>query len=71
MFVNLFKFIMGFAVGAVGAAAIVSLTTPESGEKVREDIRNEIDVIKSDYESGRQQKIDELEAEIRKRCGEQ
>ena len=70
MFEKLFNFICGFVVGAAAAAVAVSLTTPENGEKIREEIRNGIDEIKLDYEMGRQKKREDLEAEIRRRWGE-
>lgn len=71
MFTKLFKFILGFAVGAAAASVAVSLTTPENGEQIRGEIRNGLDEIKLDYETARQKKRDDLEAEIHRRWGEE
>ena len=71
MFDKMLKFMFGFVMGAAAAAVAVSLTTPENGDKIREEIRNSIDEIKLDYELGRQKKREDLEADIRRRWGEE
>ncbi len=71
MFGKIINFAFGFVIGAAAAAVAVSLTTPESGEKIREEIRNGIDEIKLDYELGKQKKREELESDIRRRWGEE
>lgn len=64
------KFAFGILVGSVIGAAAASLLTPKSGEKIREDIRNSFDEIKLDYELGKQKRREELEADLKQRCGE-
>ena len=71
MFEKFLNFMFGFAIGAAAASIAVSLTTPENGENIREGIRNGLDEIKLDYEMGRQKRREDLEAEIRRRCGEE
>ena len=64
------KFLFGFIIGAAAAAVAVSLTTPKNGENIRKEILNGFEEIKLNYELGSQKKREDLEAEIRKRCGE-
>lgn len=64
------KFAFGIIFGAVVGAAAASLLTPKSGEKIREDIRNGFDEIRLDYELGKQKRREELEADLKQRCGE-
>lgn len=67
---SILKFTFGIIVGAVVGTVTASLLTPKSGEKIREDIRNGFDEIRLDYEIGKQKKREELEADLKQRCGE-
>ena len=71
MFGKLMKISLGIAVGALVGAAVASLLTPKSGDEIRGDIRSGFDEIKLDYEIGKQQKREDLEADLRRRCGEE
>ncbi len=64
------NFTIGLIAGAVCGCVAASLLTPKSGEEVRDELRHSIDEIKLDYERGREQKREELEADIRRRWGE-
>ena len=70
MFGMVLKFVCGFLSGAVTGAVTASLLTPKSGDAIRNDIKNGIDEIKLDYETGKQKKREDLEADVRKRWGE-
>ena len=70
MFGKLFDFFCGVIAGAFVGSAVVSMVTPKSGKEIRGDLRNSFDEIKLDYELGKQKKRDDLEAELRRRCGE-
>jgi len=65
------KFILGLITGGIIGIAAASLLTPKSGQKIREDLRNGFDEIKLDFELGRQKKKEELEADIKRRWGEE
>lgn len=70
MFGKIVNFLLGIITGAIIGAVVVSMVTPKSGKEVRGDLRNGFDEIKLDYELGKQQKRDDLEAEIKRRWGE-
>lgn len=70
MFGSILKFTLGIVIGGLVGYVAVSLYTPKSGDLIREDIRKGFDDIRLDFESGSQQKKEDLEAEIRRRCGE-
>ncbi len=71
MFETLKNFVCGFLAGAVTGSVAASLVTPKTGDEIRDDIKNGIDEIKLDYEMGRQKKREDLEADVKKRWGEQ
>ena len=64
------KFLIGFISGCLISTVITTLFTPKSGDKMRKDIRNSFDEIMLNYELGKQKKQEELELEIKQRCGE-
>lgn len=66
-FVN---YTLGLIFGCVSGAVAASLLTPKSGEEVRGELRNSFEEIKLEYELGRQKKREDLEADLRQRCGE-
>lgn len=70
MFGSLIKFVGGALVGGIVGFVVMSLVTPKSGVKFREDIHNGFDEIRLDYELGKQKKREELEADIKRRWGE-
>ena len=61
------KFTFGFITGGLVGGMAASLLTPKSGDSIRKDIKNSIDEIRLDYETGRQKKREDLEAEIKRR----
>lgn len=67
MFVN---FTLGLICGCVLGTGAAYLFTPKKGSEIREDLRNSLDEIKLDYELGRQKKREDLEADLKRRCGE-
>ena len=71
MFKSFMKITLGITAGVLVGAAIASMLTPKSGDKIRSDIRNGFDEIKLDYEIGKQQKREDLEADWKRRCGEE
>ena len=71
MFKSFVKITLGIAVGALIGAGLASMLTPKSGDEIRSDIRNGFDEIKLDYEIGKQQKREDLEADWKRRCGEE
>ena len=66
-FVN---FVLGFIVGSVCGVVTASLVTPKNGEEIRNEIRGSLDEIRLDYEKGKQQSREDLEADVRQRWGE-
>lgn len=64
------SFTFGLFTGALVGCIAVSLSTPKTGEEVRENIRNSFDEIKLDYELGRQRKKEEMEEDLKRRWGE-
>ena len=64
------RFLLGLIVGAVCGVVTTSLLTPKNGEEIRNEIRGSLDEIKLDYEKGKQQSRDDLEADVRRRWGE-
>ncbi|MBQ6342794.1 MAG: YtxH domain-containing protein [Anaerolineaceae bacterium] len=64
------KFLIGFMSGCVISAVLTTLFTPKSGDKMRGEIRNSFDEIMLNYELGKQKKQEELELDIKRRCGE-
>lgn len=68
---NIAKFFIGLIAGCLGGAIVASLLTPKSGAEFRGEIRTGFDEIKLDYESGKQKKREELEADLKRRWGEE
>ena len=64
------NFTLGLIFGCIVGAGAASVLTPKSGEEIRGELRNGFDEIKLDYELGRQKKREDLEADLRRRCGE-
>lgn len=67
---NSLKCLSGFVIGAAAGSVVAALIIPENGKKVREEIRKRIEAIKRAYDIGYESKFKELEADIRRRCGE-
>ena len=70
MFSKVVNITLGLVVGAVCGIVAASLITPKNGEAIRNDIRGGIDEIRLDYETEKQRKRDDMEADIRRRWGE-
>lgn len=70
MFEKLLKFVLGILLGGLVGIVAASLLTPKSGEKIRDELKMGFDEIKLDYELGRQKRREELENDIKRRCGE-
>ena len=68
---KLLNFVFGLIVGSVCGVVSASLLTPKSGEEFRNEIRGSLDEIRLDYEKGKQQSREDLEADVRRRWGEQ
>ena len=70
MFEKLLKFVLGILLGGLVGIVAASLLTPKSGEEIRDELKMGFDEIKPDYELGRQKRREELENDIKRRCGE-
>ncbi|MBR6090486.1 MAG: YtxH domain-containing protein [Anaerolineaceae bacterium] len=70
MFEKLLKFVLGILLGGLVGIVAASLLTPKSGEEIRDELKMGFDEIKLDYELGRQKRREELENDIKRRCGE-
>ena len=71
MFGKFLKVSAGLIVGVLVGATVASMLVPKSGEEFREDIRNGFDEIRLDYELGRQKKQEDIEADLKRRWGEE
>ena len=71
MFGKFLKVSAGLIVGVLVGATVASILVPKSGEEFREDIRNGFDEIRLDYELGRQKKQEDIEADLKRRWGEE
>ena len=70
MFGKIANFLFGMITGALLGSVVVSMVTPQSGKEIRDNLKNSFDEIVLDYELGKQQKREDLEAEIKRRWGE-
>ena len=64
------SFINGFLIGAVGAAAIVLLITPKSGNQVRDDLKREVDEILDEGRKASDLKRQEMENQLNQLRGQ-
>ena len=71
MFGKFLKVSAGLIIGALIGTTVASMLVPKSGEEFREDIRNGFDEIRLDYELGRQKKQEDIEADLKRRWGEE
>ncbi len=58
------SFINGFLIGAVGAAAIILLVTPKSGNEVRDELKHEVDDILEEGRKASELRRQELENQL-------
>lgn len=64
------SFLNGFLIGAVGAAAIVLLVTPKSGNQLRDDLKHEVDEILEEGRKASDMKRQELETQLTQMRGQ-
>jgi gas vesicle protein len=64
------SFLNGFLIGAVGAAAIVLLVTPKSGNQLRDDLKHEVDEILEEGRKASDLKRQELETQLTQMRGQ-
>lgn len=58
------SFLNGFMIGAVGAAAVVLLFTPKSGNQLRGDLKHEVDDILEEGRKASELRRQELENQL-------
>lgn len=58
------SFLSGFLIGAVGAAAMVLLFTPKSGDQLRDELKHEVDEILEEGRKATDLRRQELENQL-------